>query len=107
LRELEEAYHHRDISRWGALNWQFHKSLYLPANRPESLAIIEAINVKTDRFIRLQLSMSGPTAVSNAEQEHRELLRLARARDELAVDYLRMHIKNVVRTPQAKQPMPA
>jgi DNA-binding GntR family transcriptional regulator len=106
LRELEEAYHRRDISRWGALNWQFHKSLYLPANRPETLAIIEGINIKTDRFIRLQLSMSGP-AVSNAEQEHRELLRLARARDEVAVDYLRMHIKNVVRIPQTKQPTPA
>jgi DNA-binding GntR family transcriptional regulator len=107
LRELEEAYHRRDISRWGALNWQFHKSLYLPANRPETLAIIEGINIKTDRFIRLQLSMSGPAAVSNAEQEHRELLRLARARDEVAVDYLRMHIKNVVRIPQTKQPTPA
>ena len=107
LLELEEAYHRRDISSWGALNWQFHESLYLPANRPETLSIIEAINIKTDRFIRLQLSMSGPAAISNAEHEHRELLRLAKAHDELAVDYLRMHIKNAGRIPQAKHPSPA
>jgi DNA-binding GntR family transcriptional regulator len=104
LRELEAAYHRRDISSWGALNWQFHKSLYLPANRPETLSIIEGINIKTDRFIRLQLSMSGAVAIAKAEHEHRELLRLAKTHDELAVDYLRMHIKNAGRIPQAKSP---
>jgi DNA-binding GntR family transcriptional regulator len=107
LLDLENAYHRRDISSWGALNWHFHESLYLPANRPETLSIIEAINVKTDRFIRLQLSMSGAAAIANAEQEHRELLRLAKARDELAVDYLRMHIKNAGRIPQIKNPSAA
>jgi DNA-binding GntR family transcriptional regulator len=104
LRELEDAYHRRDISSYGALNWQFHKSLYLPANRPETLAIVEAVNIKTDRFIRLQLSMSGPAAVANAEHEHRELLRLARAHDAFAVDYLRMHINNAGKIPQTKSP---
>lgn len=107
LRELEEAYHRRDISRWGALNWQFHESLYMSANRPETLSIVEAINIKTDRFIRLQLSMSGAAAIANAEHEHRELLRLAKAHDELAVDYLRMHIKNAGRIPQTKSPSAA
>jgi DNA-binding GntR family transcriptional regulator len=97
LAQLEDAYHRRDISAWGGLNWQFHKSLYMPANRPETLTVIEQVNIKTDRFIRLQLLMTG--AISDAEQEHRELLHLCKARDKSAVDYLRKHIVKAGKMP--------
>jgi len=99
LIQLEDAYHRLNIASWGGLNWQFHKSLYLPANRPETLAVIEAINVQTDRFIRLQLSMSGAAAVANAEREHRELLRLCGEHDTRAIEYLKMHIENAGKMP--------
>jgi DNA-binding GntR family transcriptional regulator len=85
------------VATWGGLNWQFHKSLYLPANRPETLSIIEGINIQTDRFIRVQLLMSG--AIANAELEHRELLRLCEERDIRAVEYLRLHIQNAGKMP--------
>ncbi|HVY15594.1 MAG TPA: GntR family transcriptional regulator [Rhodopila sp.] len=100
LVSLEEAYHRRDISAWGGLNWQFHKSLYTPANRPETLAVIEQVNVKTDRFIRLQLLMTG--GIADAEQEHRELLQLCKARDKRAVDFLRKHIAKAGKMPLPK-----
>jgi DNA-binding GntR family transcriptional regulator len=90
LKQLESAYHNADIPKWGALNWQFHRSLYLLADRPETLSIIEGINTQTDRFIRVQLVVSG--AIATAEQEHRELLRLCAERDPAAIDYLRQHI---------------
>ena len=98
LTELEEAYRRRDIGAWGRLNWKFHRSLYQPADRVQTLAIINGINVQTDRFIRLQLLLSD--GVSNAEQEHRELLALCVERDaERAVPYLRKHIFNAGKSP--------
>ena len=103
LLQLEDAYRRWNIASWGSLNWQFHKSLYLPAHRPETLAVIEGVNVQTDRFIRLQLLMSGATAVANAEREHRELLRLCEEHDGRAVAYLRMHIENAAKMPAASQ----
>jgi DNA-binding GntR family transcriptional regulator len=99
LLQLEDAYRRWNIASWGSLNWQFHKSLYLPARRPETLAVIETVNVQTDRFIRLQLLMSGATAVANAEHEHRELLRLCAEHDERAIAYLRTHIENAGKMP--------
>jgi DNA-binding GntR family transcriptional regulator len=105
LVELENAYRNNDIPKWGGLNWQFHKSLYLPANRPETLSIIEGINIQTDRFTRVQLVVSG--AIETAEKEHRELLRLCAARDPKAVDYLRRHILNARNSPASAQSVAA
>lgn len=96
LKQLEDAYHRRDIGRWGALNWEFHKSLYLPANRVQTMAVIQGINVQTDRYIRLQLLLTD--AFADAEQEHREILRLCVERNVAeAIPYLRQHILNAGR----------
>lgn len=98
LAQLEDAYHRRDVGAWGRLNWEFHRSLYTAADRVQTLAIIQGINVQTDRYIRLQLLLSGD--VANAEQEHRELLALCRARDaRRAVPYLRRHILSAAKSP--------
>jgi len=88
---LEDAYHRKDVQNWGALNWEFHKSLYLPSRRVQTLAILQGINTQTDRYIRLQLQLTG--AVADAELEHRELLRLCAERNvKEAVSYMRRHI---------------
>ena len=93
LSQLEDAYHRKDVGAWGRLNWEFHRSLYVAADRVQTLGIIHGINVQTDRFIRLQLLLSGD--VSSAEREHRELLSLCVERDsKRAVPYLRRHILN-------------
>jgi DNA-binding GntR family transcriptional regulator len=98
LVSLEDAYHRKDVAAWGRLNWEFHRSLYLPAKRVQTLAIIQGINVQTDRYVRVQMLLSG--AVANAEQEHRELLALCVGRDrKRAVPYLRRHILNAGKTP--------
>ena len=57
----------------------------------QTLAVVQGINLQTDRYIRLQLLLTG--AVADAEVEHREILRLCEERDaERAVPYLRRHI---------------
>jgi len=91
LEKLEDSYRRREAANWSALNWEFHRSLYLAANRPQTLAVIQGINLQTARYIQLQLLLT--RAFDAAEQEHRELLRLCAARDVTqAVPYLRAHI---------------
>lgn len=53
LTELETSYQRRDVASWGRLNWEFHRSLYIAADRVQTLAIIQSINLQTDRYIRL------------------------------------------------------
>jgi DNA-binding GntR family transcriptional regulator len=96
LEALERAYRERDIASWGRLNWEFHKSLYVASDRTQTLTILQGINFQTDRYIRLQLLLTG--AIADAEEEHRELLRLCVARDaESAVLFLRKHISTAGR----------
>jgi DNA-binding GntR family transcriptional regulator len=78
LRRVEAAYEEHDAHAWGALNSEFHRSLYLPARREQTLALVESINVITERAIRLYHRLA--TAFAQAQAEHRELLRLYRAR---------------------------
>jgi len=97
LAQLEHSYQRRDVPSWGRLNWEFHRSLYISADRAQTLAILHGINLQTDRYIRLHLLLT--RAHDEAEQEHRELLRLCTLRDaERAVPYLREHIRNAGRT---------
>jgi DNA-binding GntR family transcriptional regulator len=43
-------------SRWGDLNWSFHRRLYGPANRPRLLATIENLHQLFARHIRMRLA---------------------------------------------------
>ncbi len=91
LEALEQAYHAGEVGRWGELNWQFHRSLYVAGGRVQSLALAQTVNVQTDRYVRLHLLLTH--AIKGAEMEHRELIRLCRARDaDGAVAFLRKHI---------------
>lgn len=99
LTQLEDAYHSKDIKLYGKLNWEFHRALYVSADRVQTLQIIQGINTQTDRYIRLQLLLT--EALAEAEQDHEELLKLAIAGDiERGVEKLRSHIltagKNLV-----------
>lgn len=90
LEQLEAAYHSRDIARVGALNWEFHQSLYMPAERIQTMALIQSINVQTDRYIRLQILLT--SGFEDAKREHREILALCRNRDPKVVPFLKEHI---------------
>lgn len=68
-----------DKHPWGALNWKFHKSLYLPSGRKRTLGLIGQLHTNCDRYLRIQIQLIAD--YSRAEQEHHDLLRLCRARD--------------------------
>lgn len=97
LTELEASYVRQDMADWGRLNWQFHRRLYAPSQRVQTLAILQGINLQTERYIRVHLVMTH--GLEAAQAEHRELLRLCALREtDQAVAYLREHILSTGRT---------
>jgi DNA-binding GntR family transcriptional regulator len=80
LARSQAAYSGGDASQWGEHNQAFHACLYAPAARPQSLVLVQALNAKTDRYVRLQLSLQAD-APARAQSEHQRLLDLYIARD--------------------------
>ncbi|WP_336331457.1 GntR family transcriptional regulator [Pseudomonas putida] len=66
-----------EIDNWSDFNFGFHEVLYSACGMPETLAMIAHLNVKSDRYIRMQLIYTQETL--KAELEHRQLLELARS----------------------------
>jgi DNA-binding GntR family transcriptional regulator len=91
---LEAMISNRKIENWGQLNWDFHAALYAPAARPATLRILRRINENTDRYIRLQISLT--SGQLKAHREHKELLQLCRTRNAArAAAALEQHIVDV------------
>jgi DNA-binding GntR family transcriptional regulator len=68
-----------DVAKWGELNWQFHSTLYGPAQRPVTMGILQRLHQQSDRYLRMQLALThGET---RANEEHRAIAAAARAGD--------------------------
>lgn len=92
LSQLEESFHHSNASNlWSDLNTKFHSSLYIAANRPNTMEVVQNLNSNCDRYIRLHLLQKG--GIPKAEQQHQELIALCKAGDvEGACSLLKEHI---------------
>ena len=77
LEEYESAFNAGDVAAWGSLNWHFHSALLGPANRPLSMGVAESLQNQSDRYIRLQLSLT--SGQDRASDEHRAILDAVRA----------------------------
>ena len=86
-----------DVSKWGELNWQFHASLYAPAERPITMGIVQRLHQQSDRYLRMQLALThGET---RANEEHRAIAAAARAGDgKRACQLVRDHIAGAGRS---------
>ena len=86
-----------DVSKWGELNWQFHASLYAPAERPITMSIVQRLHQQADRYLRMQLALThGET---RANDEHRAIAAAARAHDtKRACQLVRDHINGAGRS---------
>lgn len=81
-----------EIDNWSEYNFAFHQALYAPAELPETLSLISQLNIKSDRYIRMQLVYT--QEIEKAEQEHHGLLELARQGDaDQACELLKRHIQ--------------
>ena len=68
-----------DASQWGSLNARLHRALYARAPLPRTQGIVAGLLQTSERYTRLQLA--NRDAWRRAEQEHAQLIALARARD--------------------------
>ena len=97
LRRVDAAYRQSDEHAWSSLNAEFHRALYLPARREQTLTLVESINLLTERAIRLYHRLT--TAFERAQADHWEILKLVRARKaEQAGAVLERHVLLTKRT---------
>ncbi len=92
LAAYEAALEREQIGDWGTLNWRFHKALLQAAQRPLWLEELRGLNERTERYVRMQLALTG--ALRQAQTDHRTLLALARSGDAEEVGrVMRSHIE--------------
>lgn len=91
LDGYETALHTGKVAAWGELNWRFHSALYAPSKRQFTLGILGKLHQQSDRYLRMQLSLThGET---RARSEHRAILAAVRKRDMVkAPALMRAHI---------------
>ena len=86
-----------DSGRWGALNHQFHYTLYRDCGRPYHLQVVAKALDKIGRYLRAQLVLT--RGIDRARTEHEGILRAAMARDaDAAADLTRAHILGASRS---------
>ena len=95
-------------TRWGDLNWEFHKALYLAAKKPRLLDTIENLHLLFARHLRMRVEIIAPALLPSASadagardtaewanvlREHRDIVQACEARDaRLACSILTRHI---------------
>jgi DNA-binding GntR family transcriptional regulator len=81
-----------DLNEWGQLNFQFHKTLYAPAELPLTMQVLDQLLMRADRYLRMQRYLSAEIQ-KESDQEHQHLLDLIEAgQHEAAIAALRKHI---------------
>lgn len=95
-------------SRWGDLNWMFHRALYLSARKPRLLDTIENLHLLFARHLRMRVEIIAPALLPSANidsatrgtaewagvlKEHRDILAACEQRDaRLACSIIVRHI---------------
>lgn len=84
-----------DLLGWSELNWQFHKTLYTPANRPRLLTLLKNLYATANRYPLTSYK-------AQSQQEHRKILEACRHREtETALKILEQHIEATAKMPVA------
>ena len=91
LDAYETALRNGEVASWGSMNWQFHSTIYAPANRPFTMGVAQKLHQQCDRYLRMQLALTH--GEMRANDEHRGILAAVKKRDaRRAVQLLRDHI---------------
>ncbi len=94
LAEYSVVLHASQEGRWGELNTSLHQLLLSRAEQPKTSAIVASLLQHTDRYTRMQLSLS-EAARDVAESEHAELVALCKKGDtRAATSLLKRHIEH-------------
>ena len=86
----------KDFGKIGTLNRQFHQALYCKAPNKKLLALSESGLIEEERFLRFNLEQMNLGKL--CQDDHRALLRYARARDvEACIAELELHLQRGVK----------
>ncbi|WP_293573391.1 GntR family transcriptional regulator [Phaeobacter sp.] len=89
--DLEAFARCTDPMKWGALNRQFHTTLYSTSGLPYHMEIVDGLIDRIDRYLRAQLLMSDGLSKTNAE--HRAILKACKEQNaDLAAELTATHI---------------
>lgn len=93
LEEMALSYQSGDVAAWGPLNAAFHGALYAAADRKLTTNLLERASLQSNRYVSIHIDQLKNS--TRAQQDHSELLDLARQRNiAAAADKLRSHIEN-------------
>jgi DNA-binding GntR family transcriptional regulator len=93
LESYDESLADGSVGDWGGHNWRFHAALLGAAGRPLSLDLAAMLHNRSDRYMRMQLSLTG--GEHRARVEHHEILDAAVQREaRRAAALLREHIRS-------------
>jgi DNA-binding GntR family transcriptional regulator len=85
--------HDENIANWGELNWEFHVTLYSPAELPRVMETLRTLHTSIARYLVLYLA--GMDYQKKSQREHRALLQACRAGEvEKAEDILDDHLRS-------------
>lgn len=88
LNELDKA---KTVDEIVLLNARFHESIYRPARRERTLSLIANLRLNFERYLRV--TWAATPHLEQSQREHREILKLCRARKVAeACELLRRHI---------------
>ncbi|WP_298852030.1 GntR family transcriptional regulator [uncultured Ruegeria sp.] len=92
LTQMEASYDENDVGKWGILNYQYHSALYAASRRKLTNELLDRVNLQSDRYVRMHLSVMKQR--EPAKKEHRDLLRLAQeGKGDEASEVLLRHIR--------------
>jgi len=82
----------RNAARWGEFNWEFHATLYYPANLPRLMEWVKILHANVARYLIIYLA--GMDYQLTSQREHREILGACRHGDvEAATAHLGQHLQ--------------
>jgi DNA-binding GntR family transcriptional regulator len=97
VEEMHPAAEANDFAAWMAANAAFHRQLYAQSSRRRMIETIDRLTRETDRYLWLFLKQSWNE--SNVEEEHRQILEAARAKDADALERATLdHLRNAHET---------
>jgi DNA-binding GntR family transcriptional regulator len=97
LDSYERMLREGEVATWGELNWQFHSSLYEPAERPVTMGVVQRLHQQSDRYSRMQLALTHGELRAN--DEHRAIVAAIKRGDaKRATTLMKQHILGAGRT---------
>jgi DNA-binding GntR family transcriptional regulator len=90
---VEKSRKTKAVKDWAGLNIDFHRSLFLAADKPLAMQVLDNLLVRADRYLKLQ-NFRSSTTKEESDAQHAQILKYVASRDvEGAVAALEKHIK--------------